>query len=266
MIIFPAIDLRGGRCVRLVQGEPDDETVYAEDPVAVARRWVGAGARWLHVVNLDGAFAGGLGGEPAECGLPINLCRLRDIASETRVPIQFGGGLRTFEDIELVLSLGASRVILGTLAVRQPEWVSQAVERFGPDRVVVGIDARNGVVATQGWQEISHLDAVELGRQMAQRGVRWVVYTDIQRDGMLSGVNVSATAMLAVQTGLSVIASGGVASLDDVRKLQPVASSGVVGVVIGKALYTGDVDLAQAIAVADRGAPKESTDVRLERG
>jgi len=257
MIIFPAIDLRVGRCVRLTQGEPDDETVYGEDPVAIARRWAAAGAEWLHVVNLDGAFAGGLEGEPDECGLPINLCRLRDIAAETTTPIQFGGGLRTFEDIELVLSLGASRVILGTIAVRQPEWVSEALDRFGSERIVVGIDARNGVVATQGWQEMSHLDAVDLGRQMVQRGVRCVVYTDIQRDGMLGGVNVSATATLAVQTGLSVIASGGVASLDDVRELRSVESSGVVGVVIGKALYTGDVDLAQAIAIAaqdDRGA------------
>jgi phosphoribosylformimino-5-aminoimidazole carboxamide ribotide isomerase len=250
MIIFPAIDLRGGRCVRLTQGEPDDETVYGEDPVAIARRWAEAGARWLHVVNLDGAFAGGLQGEPDECGLPINLCRLRDIAAATKLPIQFGGGLRTLEDIELVLSLGASRVILGTIAVRQPEWVSVALDRFGAEHIVVGIDARSGVVAMQGWQEISHLDVVDLGRQMAQRGVRWAVYTDIQRDGMLSGVNVSATATLAVQTGLSVIAAGGVASLDDVRSLQTVASSGVAGVVIGKALYTGDVDLAQAIAVA----------------
>jgi phosphoribosylformimino-5-aminoimidazole carboxamide ribotide isomerase len=250
MIVFPAIDLRGGRCVRLTQGEPDDETVYGEDPVAIARRWMEAGAQWLHVVNLDGAFAGGLQGEADGCGLPINLCRLRDIAAETTVPIQFGGGIRTFEDIEMVLSLGASRVILGTIAVRQPEWVSEALDRFGPERIVVGIDARNGLVATQGWQEMSHLEVVDLGRQMAQRGVRWVIYTDIQRDGMLSGVNVSATAMLAVQTGLSVIAAGGVASLDDVRNLQAIASSGVVGVVIGKALYTGDVDLAEAISVA----------------
>ena len=254
MIVFPAIDLRGGRCVSLVQGEPDDETVYGEDPVAIARRWIEAGARWLHVVNLDGAFAGSLEGEVDECGLPINLCRLRDMAAETTVPIQFGGGLRTFEDIELVLSLGASRVILGTVAVRQPEWVSEALGRFGPERIVVGIDARNGTVATQGWQEMSHLSAVELGRQMAQRGVRWVVHTDIQRDSMLGGVNVSATATLAVQTGLSVIASGGVASLDDVRNVQAVASSGVAGVVIGKALYTKDVDLAEAIAVADQDA------------
>jgi phosphoribosylformimino-5-aminoimidazole carboxamide ribotide isomerase len=250
MIVFPAVDLRGGRCVRLIQGEPEDETVYGEDPVAIAERWVAAGAQWLHVVNLDGALAGGMQGEPDECGLPINLCCLRDIAARTSVPIQFGGGIRSFEDIELVLSLGASRVILGTIAVRQPEWVSQSLARFGPERIVVGIDARSGVVATQGWQEMSRLDPIDLGRQMAQRGVRWVVYTDIQRDGMLSGVNVSATATLAVQTGLSVIASGGVASLDDVRQLQSVGSSGVVGVVIGKALYTGDVDLREAISVA----------------
>jgi phosphoribosylformimino-5-aminoimidazole carboxamide ribotide isomerase len=258
MIVFPAIDLREGRCVRLVQGEPDAETVYGEDPVAVARRWVAAGTEWLHIVNLDGALAGGLQADASTDSerdssqerLPLNLCRLRDIAAETTVSIQFGGGLRTLEDIELVLSLGASRVILGTIAVRQPEWVSEALDRFGPERIVVGIDARNGLVATQGWQEMSRTAVVELGRQMQQRGVRTVIYTDIQRDGMLSGVNVSATATLAMQTGLCVIAAGGVATLEDIYALRAVESSGVAGVVIGKALYTGAVDLAKALSAA----------------
>jgi phosphoribosylformimino-5-aminoimidazole carboxamide ribotide isomerase len=214
-------------------------------------------------VNLDGAFAGGLQADVAadservdlSNGLPINLCRLRDVAAGTTVPIQFGGGLRTLEDIDLVLSLGASRVILGTLAVRRPGWVSEALDRFGPQRIVVGIDARNGLVATQGWQQMSHTEVVELGRQMQQRGIRRVIYTDIQRDGMLSGVNVSAAATLAVQTGLSVIAAGGVASLGDIHALRAVESSGVAGVVIGKALYTGAVDLAEAIAAAKQGQP-----------
>ena len=253
MIIFPAIDLRRGNCVRLIQGEPGAETVYGDDPVATAQRWVAAGCQWLHIVNLDGAFAGSLQPGRKVDDLSLNLGCLRDIASKVDVPIQFGGGVRTFEDVELVLDLGVQRVILGTVAVRQPERVSAAIERFGPDRIMVGIDARNGVVATRGWQEMARTTAIELGRQMKQRGVEWVVYTDINRDGMLSGVNVSATAALALQTGLRVIASGGVASLEDIRAAKEVESSGVAGVIIGKALYTGDVDLTQAIAIAGAG-------------
>jgi phosphoribosylformimino-5-aminoimidazole carboxamide ribotide isomerase len=253
VIVFPAIDLRGGRCVRLIQGEPGAETVYGEDPLAIAHRWAAAGAQWLHIVNLDGAFAGSLqsGGRGAD--LSPNLRCLRDIASQVDLPIQFGGGVRTARDVERLLSLGVQRVILGTVAVRRPERVSAAIERFGPEQIVVGIDARNGVVATRGWQELSRVTAVDLGRQMQQRGVKWVVYTDISRDGMLSGVNVSATAGLAVQTGLRVIAAGGVASLADVRAVKEVESSGVAGVVIGKALYTGDVALSEAVAIAETG-------------
>jgi phosphoribosylformimino-5-aminoimidazole carboxamide ribotide isomerase len=253
VIVFPAIDLRRGKCVRLIQGEPDAETVYGDDPLEIARQWMAAGARWLHIINLDGAFAGALRSRRNTGELPLNLRRLRDIAEEVDVPIQFGGGLRTFKDVELVLDLGAQRVILGTVAVRQPERVSEAIERFGAERIVVGIDARDGMVAMSGWQEMSHVTAIELGRQMRQRGVEWVVYTDISRDGMLSGVNVSATATLAVQTGLRVIASGGVASLEDICAVKEVESSGVAGVIIGKALYTGDVDLEQAVALAEAG-------------
>ncbi len=253
MIVFPAIDLRRGKCVRLLQGEPGAETVYGDDPLSIARRWAAAGAQWLHIVNLDGAFAGSLQPGGKRDALAPNLCCLRDIASEVDIPIQFGGGVRTFKDVEQVLGLGVQRVILGTVAVRRPERVSAAIERFGSDRIVVGIDARNGTVATNGWQEMSRMTAIELGRQMRQRGVEWVVYTDISRDGMLSGVNVSATATLAMQTGLRVIASGGVASLQDIRAIKEVESSGVAGVIIGKALYTGDVDLGQAVAVAGAG-------------
>jgi phosphoribosylformimino-5-aminoimidazole carboxamide ribotide isomerase len=204
----------------------------------------------LHVVNLDGAFAGSLGSGRGGDDLPLNLCCLRDIAAQVSIPIQFGGGVRTLGDVKRLLDLGVQRVILGTVAARQPERISEAIERFGADRILVGIDARNGTVATRGWQEMSRMTAVELGRQARQRGVEWVVYTDISRDGMLSGVNVSATAALAVQTGLRVIASGGVASIEDIHALKQVESSGVAGVIIGKALYTGDVELEQAVAVA----------------
>ena len=248
MIVYPAIDLREGRCVRLRQGEAAEQTVYGDDPVAMARRWVNEGAEWLHTVNLDGAFDGALRAEAGDPGLPINLLCLRDIVAAVDVPVQFGGGLRSLTDIEMLLTLGASRVILGTVAVEQPDLVSEAVERFGKQRIAVGLDARDGWVATHGWQQASHLTAIELGRHMAQRGVETVIYTDIARDGMLSGVNVSATASLARQTGLQVIASGGVSSVDDIRELCEVASTGIVGVIIGRAIYTGDVRLAEAVA------------------
>jgi phosphoribosylformimino-5-aminoimidazole carboxamide ribotide isomerase len=254
MIVFPAIDLRQGKCVRLQQGRPDAETVYSDDPVVMALRWEVAGASWLHMVNLDGAFAGTLDTNADEYGdaseLPINLHVLRDVVNATHIPVQFGGGIRTLDDIELVLSLGASRVILGTVAIRQPDLVLDANARFGADRIVVGIDARDGLVATHGWQKTSSTDAVELGCEMARRGVVRVVYTDISRDGMLSGVNVAATQELARKSGLKVIASGGVASLDDIRALKAVASAGIEGVIVGKALYANTVDLAKAISVA----------------
>jgi phosphoribosylformimino-5-aminoimidazole carboxamide ribotide isomerase len=250
MIIYPAIDLRNGQCVRLQQGDPGEQTVYCDDPVALAHRWQAAGAEWLHMVNLDGAFAGELQVSNAPQHLPINLRRVRDIAAAVPIPIQFGGGIRTLHEVQMLLELGVSRVVLGTIAVRQPDLVSGAVERFGSERIAVGIDARNGLVATQGWQQTSKVTAIELGREMGQRGVRYAIYTDIARDGMLSGVNTSATTSLAMQTGLQVIASGGIASIEDIHALCQVESSGVVGAIIGKALYTGDVDLVQAIAVA----------------
>ena len=252
--IYPAIDLRRGQVVRLRQGDPAAQTVYGDDPAAVARRWADQGAEWLHVVNLDGALltSGDKPGFSEKPGLsperPINLRRLAEIRAATDLPIQFGGGIRTVDDVALALALGATRVVLGTVAVRQPEVVAQAVARFGAERIVVGIDAREGWVATHGWQETSALDTLTVARRMADLGVLRIVFTDIARDGMLSGVNVAATAALARQSGLKIIASGGVASLEDIRALAAHVSDGIEGVIVGQALYTGAIRLREAIA------------------
>lgn len=244
MIIFPAIDLRQGRCVRLKQGRLEAETRYSDDPVAVARHWAAQGAEWLHVVNLDGAFASSTG----EFSSP-NLRIAGQIAAAVDIPLQLGGGLRTLSNIKEALKLGMTRVILGTVALRRPQVVAQAIERFGPERIVVGIDAREGKVAVRGWREVSQVSALELAREMGALGVRRVVYTDIARDGMLTGVNVEATRRLAEGAGLGVIASGGVASLEDIRALREIESYGVEGVIIGQALYTGAIALPDALAL-----------------
>lgn len=244
MIIYPAIDLRRGRCVRLRQGRAEDETVYDDDPAAVARRWAAQGALWLHVVNLDGAFSNT---QYATCNTQC-LSEIHQAVPD--VPIQFGGGLRSLADVETALSLGATRVVLGTAAAHNPGLVAAAVARFGAERIVAGIDARDGLVATHGWEETSETTAVALGQAMRELGVVRAVYTDIARDGMLSGVNVAATAALARETGLRVIASGGVASLADLTRLTAQAGAGIEGVIIGQALYTGAVSLPAAIRVA----------------
>lgn len=240
MIVFPAIDLRGGRCVRLLQGRPDAETVYSDDPIAVAQRWEDEGARWLHVVNLDGAF-----GHDSP-----NPAMVRRIVQAVDVPVQFGGGLRSFEDIEEALDWGVARVILGTVAVRDPDVVTLAVQKFGAESIGLGIDAREGRVATHGWQEVSEVEAVDLALEMLMRGIQRVAYTDITRDGMMIGVNLSAVAEMARRTGLYVIASGGVSSLDDVRRLKALEPLGIEGVIIGKALYSGAIRLKDALAIA----------------
>lgn len=244
MIIYPAIDLRGGRCVRLRQGDFADETVFAEDPILMARRWAAEGAEWLHVVNLDGAV-----GEKATA----NLAALGRILEAVELPVQFGGGLRRLEDVARVLELGVSRVILGTVAVREPAIVEQAIARYGAQAVSVGIDARDGRVAVQGWQDVSDVQAVDLARRVREQGVERIVYTDISRDGMLTGVNVEATAELALASGLRVIASGGVGSLEDVRALKQREADGIEGVIIGMALYRGAVPLNQALTIASGG-------------
>jgi phosphoribosylformimino-5-aminoimidazole carboxamide ribotide isomerase len=271
LIIFPAIDLRQGRVVRLRQGDPRAQTTYSEDPAETAASWARQGAQWLHVVNLDGALTVSLAmrnvtakGETltgAGCGdkLPVNLRRLADIRAAVNLPIQYGGGLRSLTDIELALETGAARVVLGTVAVQQPALVGQAIERFGADRIVVGLDARDGRVATHGWQETSGLTVLEVARRMADLGARRTVYTDISRDGMLTGVNVPATVALASESGLKVIASGGVGSLDDIRALASGAGAGsdaaieasVEGVIVGQALYTGAFSLPEALAIAE---------------
>jgi phosphoribosylformimino-5-aminoimidazole carboxamide ribotide isomerase len=264
LIIFPAIDLRRGQVVRLRQGDPAAQTVFGDDPAAVARRWAEQGAEWLHVVNLDGAFSGQGQGRDASLpavaqndsgvddlnlNLSLNLKRLVEIRAAVGLPIQFGGGIRTVDDVARALALGATRVVLGTVAVRQPEVVAQAVARFGAERIVVGIDAREGTVATHGWLETSALDALTVARRMADLGVLRIVFTDIARDGTLSGVNVAATAALARASGLKIIASGGVAGLDDIRALADHAADGIEGVIVGQALYTGAIMLPEALTL-----------------
>jgi len=241
MIVYPAIDLRQGRCVRLRQGDAQAETVFADDPVDAAKRWADEGAGWLHLVNLDGALG--------ESGA-ANLAALERVLSAVSQPVQFGGGMRSLGDIERILGMGAKRVILGTVAVREPNVVRQALADHGPERICVGIDARDGMVAINGWLETSEVTAATLAQEMAAAGVRHVVFTDVSRDGMLSGVNVAATRDLARASGLGVIASGGVASIEDVRAVKACESDGVSGVIVGMALYTGALDLGEALRVA----------------
>lgn len=249
MLLFPAIDLRHGRCVRLRQGDPAAETVFGDDPAAMARHWAAQGAEWLHIVNLDGAFGDA---SRSSDDLPINLRRLVEIRAAVGLPIQFGGGLRRLEDIDLALDLGATRVVLGTAAVRDPDLVPQAVQQFGAERIVIGIDARDGRVAIHGWTETSALLATDLARSLAEAGIQRIVYTDISRDGMLVGVNVAATVALARSSGLGVIASGGVSGLADLEALAAHEAAGIEGAIIGQALYTGALDLAEALAVIGR--------------
>ncbi len=238
MIIYPAIDLRNGRVVRLRQGRADAETVYSDDPAEIAARWQSQGARWLHVVNLDGAFG--------ENGSP-NSNALAQILQAVSIPVQFGGGLRDLASIQAAFARGVARVVIGTAALQNPPLVSQALERWGSDQVAVGIDARNGMVATHGWQTQSTVSAIDLARQMAKRGIQRMIYTDISRDGMLEGIDAQSTAALAKAAGIRVIASGGVASLSDVQALAAHIDEGIEGVIIGQALYTGAVKLEEAI-------------------
>ncbi|WP_093796389.1 1-(5-phosphoribosyl)-5-[(5-phosphoribosylamino)methylideneamino]imidazole-4-carboxamide isomerase [Sporomusa acidovorans] len=244
MIIFPAIDIRGGRCVRLTKGRFDQETVFADNPVDMALKWVAVGAEYLHIVDLDGAVA----------GKSVNLAVVRAIAQAVNIPLQLGGGIRTLENIEQVLQAGVARVILGSVAVRKPELVREACRRFG-SRIVVGIDARDGQAAVDGWEVSGGVGAEELAKRMAGAGVERIIYTDISRDGTLQGVNVAATAALAKAAGIPVIASGGVKSLDDITALKAAnAAGGIEGVIVGKAIYTGAVDVAAAIRLAKEGA------------
>ena len=235
--IYPAIDLRDGRVVRLQHGDPNKQTTFGHDPVATAQQWLDEGTMWLHVVNLDGAFD-----EKGTANWAV-LPRL----TELPVHIQFGGGIRSLADVERVLHVGVARVILGTAAIENPDLVSEAVTRFGADHIAVGIDARDGRVKTRGWLQDTAVSPTQLGQQMKDRGVQTIIYTDISRDGVLTGVNADATAELAQATNLSVIASGGVASLDDVQQCYNLAKKGIGGVIIGRALYDGKISLHQAL-------------------
>lgn len=239
MIIFPAVDIRGGKCVRLRQGRVDQETVYGDDPAAMALRWQEAGASWLHVVDLDGAFR----------RTPGNLESIRRLRQAITIPIQLGGGIRTLETVSLYLDLGIDRLILGTAALKDPDLVRRACERF-PGKIAVGLDARDGLVAVEGWTEVSSRPAVELARELAAFQPAALIYTDISRDGVKTGLNLEATRVMAEQVQIPVIASGGVSSLEDIRALKPLESSGVIGVIIGRALYDGSIDLAEALKVA----------------
>ena len=241
MIIFPAIDLRAGRVVRLKQGRADAETKYSDDPAQVATRWQSEGAEWLHVVNLDGAF-----GEAASA----NLRELARIVSAVSIPVQFGGGLRDLVNIKTAFALGVTRIVIGTAAIENPQLVSDAIARFGAERVAIGIDARDGMVATRGWREQSQVSAIDLAKQMCARGVTRIVYTDIARDGMLRGIDANAMAELARAANVRVIASGGVAGLRDIEALA--ARQEIEGVIVGQALYTGAVSLREAIQLTIR--------------
>lgn len=236
MIVIPAIDLKDGACVRLRQGEMDDATVFGDDPVAMAGRWVEAGCRRLHLVDLNGAFE----------GKPVNGRAVRGIASEyPHIPIQIGGGIRDLKIIEAYLDAGVSQVIIGTKAVTDPGFVKEACNAFG-GHIIVGIDARNGMVATDGWAKVTDIEAGDLARQFEQDGVSSIVYTDIARDGMMQGVNVESTMQLASGITIPVIASGGITNMDDIRALKAVAHEGIEGAITGRAIYEGTLDLAEA--------------------
>ncbi len=245
MILYPAIDLKDGNCVRLRQGDMDQATVFSTDPAAQARAFEAQGFEWLHLVDLDGAFA----------GKPVNALAVAQILKAIRIPAQLGGGIRNLPTIEAWLGEGVARVILGTVAVRDPELVSEACAKF-PGRIAVGIDARDGTVAIEGWAETSALSALELARRFEDLGVAAIIYTDITRDGVLHGLNLVATASLANAVSIPVIASGGLASIEDVRKLLAPDYAMLAGAIAGRALYDGRLDAAEALALIAQARAK----------
>ena len=238
--MFPAIDLRGGKVVRLQEGDPERMTAYSDDPAQTARRWLEAGARWLHVVNLDGAF-----GESQAVNRAA-VQTLLQTSARFGANIQFGGGLRSLRAIEEAIHMGVQRVILGTVAVEQPEMVAGAIQKFGTERIAAGIDARDGMVRVRGWKENSTISSTDLALQLRSFGLRTVIFTDIRRDGLGGGLNIEATHALAEASGLEVIASGGVQTLDDIIAAR---GAGLAGVIVGRALYEGTIDLRGALKV-----------------
>lgn len=242
MLVIPAIDLKEGRCVRLEQGLMEKDTVYSDSPAAQARIWQEQGGELLHIVDLDGAFA----------GVPRNKAAIEAIVRAIDIPTELGGGVRDLATIEAYLQLGIGRVILGTVAKEKPELVQEACRLF-PGRIVVGIDASNGFVAVRGWADVTEKKATEMAKEMEGFGVEAIIYTDIARDGMMQGPNLEATRALAESISIPVIASGGVSSLKDIENLMAIESSGVVGVITGKAIYSGALDLRAAVALTRRG-------------
>lgn len=239
MLILPAIDLRGGNCVRLIKGDFKQETIYSEHPEEIALRWEGEDAEFLHVVDLDGALA----------GEPQNMDAIKRILQAVTIPIEVGGGIRSMESIDRLLSIGVSRVILGSVAVHKEELVQEACSTYG-NRIVVGIDAKKGLVATDGWEKSGGISAVELAKKLGAFGLETIIYTDISRDGTLSGVNVTETAHLARASGIKVIASGGVKSISDIEELKKRECDGIIGVIVGKSIYEGTLSLIEAISAS----------------
>ncbi|WP_366922842.1 1-(5-phosphoribosyl)-5-[(5-phosphoribosylamino)methylideneamino]imidazole-4-carboxamide isomerase [Metallumcola ferriviriculae] len=240
MLVIPAIDLREGRCVRLFQGKLDQETTYSHDPAEVALTWQEQGAKYLHLVDLDGAFA----------GEPKNMETVQRIIEAINIPVQLGGGIRTLSTVERLLKLGVDRVIFGTAAINNPDMVADACRQFGSERIVVGIDSKDGLVAVEGWATTVEKEALTLAHEIQKKGITRVVYTNTSLDGTLSGVDVKATADLAQKTGLKVIASGGVASAADIKNLKNTGVD-IEGVILGKALYSGAITLPEALAEAE---------------
>jgi phosphoribosylformimino-5-aminoimidazole carboxamide ribotide isomerase len=241
MLLIPAIDLKDGKCVRLRQGRMEDETIFSDDPVEVAQRWVDAGARRLHMVDLNGAFA----------GKPVNAGAIKSVAEAfPDLPIQVGGGIRDEETVQTYLDAGVQYVIIGTKAVRAPHFVNDLCLEF-PGHIIVGLDAKDGKVAIEGWSKLSHHSVIDLAQRFEQDGVEAIVFTDIGRDGMMTGVNVDSTVALAQAIHIPVIASGGITDIDDIRALCAVAEEGIMGAITGRALYEGTLDLAAAQQLAD---------------
>ena len=239
MIVIPAVDLKDGRCVRLSQGKMDQETVYSEDPVQMAKHWESKGAERLHVVDLNGAVT----------GTPVHQSLIKEIANSIRIPVEVGGGIRNLETIETYLSLGVEWVILGTVALRNRSLLEEACRQF-PRKVILGIDARGGKVAIQGWKEEVSLEAIELAKQFEGLGLSAIIFTDIERDGMSTGLNSEMTGALARSISIPVIASGGVFRIEEIRQLMELEPDGVIGVIVGRALYTGGIDLEEAIRIS----------------
>lgn len=237
MLIIPAIDLQNGKCVRLAQGRKESATVYDGDPINVAKNFERAGAQMLHIVDLDAAFS--------DVASP-NRSLLREILSAIEIPVQFGGGLRNSDDVKEVIELGVTRAVIGTLAVESPETLAELVQIFGGDHIAVGIDAKDGEVMVRGWEQGGKIRAVDLARVVAKAGVERIVYTDVARDGMLTGLNLEHTLLLARESGLKITASGGVSSVEDIKRLNELSAFGVDGVIVGKALYERRFTLKEA--------------------